>query len=207
MSMIFFLSPSSMERVAIYFVIFLSVNDYQYEDDDDKTKTTTNTASSSSPSSLPSLVSLLTDPSFSSSFFDYVDWFMDLEDDWPEDLGDDVIIAPFHPNWEFGADDSDDDMDDDQEEAAASSLNYEKRSPYPLVSLVSTRVVENAGEAVTNTIGEHNRDVLLSIEAQTQTKRGNNDKNTTTDINGRNKHENKNLSVAELWRSALYGRR
>ena len=70
------------------------------------------------------------------SFFDFIDWFTELEEDWPEEY-DNVIVAPFHPSWEFGG------MDDDP------CLDYEKRSPYPLVTLVSTDVVEKAGATVT----------------------------------------------------------
>ncbi|OEU11650.1 hypothetical protein FRACYDRAFT_244768 [Fragilariopsis cylindrus CCMP1102] len=116
-----------LERAAIYFVIFLS-NDDNNNSDHERTTTTT------------------------SSFIDFLDWFNDLEDNWSEDC-DDVIIAPFHPDWQFEFDTRDE-----------YALNYEKRSPYPLISIVSTNVVEKAGEAVTELIGDNNREILLSIE-------------------------------------------
>ena len=77
-------------------------------------------------------------------FLDFYEWFTELEDNWT--LEDDVIIAPFHPDWEFDG---------------PISLNFEKRSPYPTISLVSTRVVEAAGPSVTDKIGIHNEQALL----------------------------------------------
>eukprot|EP00536_Pseudo-nitzschia_multiseries_P013391 jgi/Psemu1/290834/fgenesh1_pg.570_\ len=123
-------------------------------------------AGSLSPSTLERAAIYFSQSSYS-SFFEYIDWFTELEDDWPEELDEDVIVAPFHPAWEFGTDDYEDGEDDDATTITA-CLDYEKRSPYPLVTLVSTRVVEKAGEAVTNAIGEHNEDILLSIEEQSQ---------------------------------------
>jgi len=79
-------------------------------------------------------------------FVDFYNWFDDMEESWP--LMEDVIIAPFHPDWVF--------------DGEAESLQYEKRSPYPTVTLVSTKVVDRAGEEATRLIGLQNEKTLLS---------------------------------------------
>jgi hypothetical protein len=137
-----------LERAAIYFVIFLS-NDNNNDNENNPAITTT-----------------------TASFIDFLDWFNDLEDNWSEEC-DDVIIAPFHPDWQFEFDTRDE-----------YALNYEKRSPYPLISIVSTNVVEKAGEAVTELIGENNREILLSIEKEEKESEGGG-------------------AVAKLWQSAI----
>ena len=81
-------------------------------------------------------------------FMAFYEWFVDLEDAWELE---DVIVAPFHPNWEFDG---------------PESLNFEKRSPYPTASLVSAKVVEKAGQTVTELIGEHNEELLLTKDSQ-----------------------------------------
>jgi hypothetical protein len=157
-----------LERAAIYFVIFLSNENNDNDngngngngnenDNEDNTAITTTT-------------------SRTSSFIDFLDWFNDLEDNWSEEC-DDVIIAPFHPDWQFEFDTRDE-----------YALNYEKRSPYPLISIVSTNVVEKAGEAVTELIGENNREILLSIEKEETEIEGNSDSGGP---------------VAKLWQSAI----
>jgi hypothetical protein len=89
--------------------------------------------------------------SWMDDFGGFYDWFSQLEEEWDDEELQHVIIAPFHPDWEFAA-------ADDQEQVA---LSYEKKSPVPLVSLVSARVVEQAGESVTAKIAHHNQQVLL----------------------------------------------
>lgn len=81
-----------------------------------------------------------------SSFLGFYDWFVRLEEE--EYSDEDVIIAPFHPNWDFVGE--------------SPSLKYEKKSPYPTVSIVSAKVVEQAGEAATEKIATHNEQLLLS---------------------------------------------
>ena len=182
-------SPSQasvLERAAIYFVIFLSPKD-----------------ASSSPSS----------PLLSDSFPDFIDWFTEMEDNWPDEF-DDVIVAPFHPSWKFGNPSAGDYTVDSNPEAC---LDYEKRSPYPLVTLVSTGVVEKAGMAVTEAIGEHNKGVLMGIEAKKQRQQGLQGKQDETEKEedgdenkgreGIAKKSHANASVAELWWSAVYGKR
>jgi len=119
------------------------------------------------------------------SFIDFSYWFMDMEEDWKEEY-DNVIVAPFHPSWSFGQEDVEDGNDFIEQ-----CLDYEKRSPYPLVTLVSTQVVEKAGAAVTEAIGEHNEEVLVGIEEKHKSKS--------------TKKSHVNASVGELWRSAVYG--
>jgi hypothetical protein len=80
-------------------------------------------------------------------FVDFYDWFVDLEDAWETEA---VIVAPFHPNWQFGENEDD-----------TLSLAFEKKAPYPTISFVSARVVEQAGEAATNQIADHNTIVLV----------------------------------------------
>ena len=69
-------------------------------------------------------------------------------EDWQ--LGDLVIAAGFHPQWEFGGEDAD------------SAVHWEKRSPCPTVSLVFAEAIDGA-EAATAKIGDHNRRVLLEL--------------------------------------------
>eukprot|EP00980_Cylindrotheca_fusiformis_P011145 scaffold2557_cov121-Cylindrotheca_fusiformis.AAC.28 len=81
-------------------------------------------------------------------FMDFYDWFTDLEDNWEME---DIIIAPFHPQWQFGG-------GTDEE---LLQLDFEKKSPYPTVTFVSATAVERAGTAVTEQISKHNEQVLL----------------------------------------------
>jgi hypothetical protein len=80
----------------------------------------------------------------------FYDSYIALEDEW--ELGDHVTLAPFHPSWTYG-DDND-------------PLCMEKRSPYPLVSLVATRVIDQAGEAATQRIAATNEQTLRQNTAE-----------------------------------------
>jgi len=161
-------SADMLERAAIYFVIF-TPNNIINDNYNGNNYTTTTTSTS-----------------IMSSFLSFYDWFNNVEDDWSDEL-DDVIIAPFHPNWQFEF--------DTLEEYA---LNYEKRSPYPLISLVSTNVVEKAGGAVTESIGENNRDILLSIEQVEKEE----EEKQQHQCEHRNINNDKG-NIAKLWRSAI----
>lgn len=88
----------------------------------------------------------MTDLSSSSSFMDFYEWFEQLEDDWDID---EVTVAAFSPDWQFG---------DDTEETL--SLEFEKKSPHPTITLVSTKVIEQAGPAATEQISDQNYDTL-----------------------------------------------
>ena len=76
-----------------------------------------------------------------SSFYD---WFLELEE---TSFLEDVTLAPFHPKWTYNQ----------QKDAV---LDLEKQSPYPTVSLVSTAVIEKAGEAATARIAADNETIL-----------------------------------------------
>lgn len=92
------------------------------------------------------------------SFEEHYDRFMDLEDSFVENDGDDdddensfrnqVTLAPFHPDWAFAGDDH--------------VLSFEKRSPYATISIVSAQAIEQAGPAATEHIGQYNAKILNS---------------------------------------------
>ena len=65
-------------------------------------------------------------------------------------IGDEITVAPFHPAWSFEGD-------------ADSSVAWEKRTPFPTVSLVRSDAIEAAGEEATARIAQHNEEVLDDI--------------------------------------------
>lgn len=94
-----------------------------------------------------------------SDFTSFYSWFINLEDFWI-DRGEDsdersvynlVTLAAFHPKWAFCG-------NDDDENSAA--LDFEKKSPYPAISLVWTAGIDAAGPEATDRIGEHNKQLL-----------------------------------------------
>ena len=97
------------------------------------------------------------DPDFNSilcDFGQFYNWFDDLEQS--SLIGEDVTIAPFHPSWNFGVSD-----DGDGEEELL--LNYEKRSPWPTISFVSSRIIDKAGPVASEQIAENNFKVLTGF--------------------------------------------
>lgn len=78
------------------------------------------------------------------NFVDFHEWFTNLEDDWDMD---EIIVAPFHPNWQFGG-------------GGQTFLDFEKKSPYLTITFVSAKVVEQAGEAATSSIADKNEETL-----------------------------------------------
>ena len=80
-------------------------------------------------------------------FGSFYAWFLDVEDAYLDSSFDEVTLAPFHPDWQF--------QDDEP------ALAYEKKSPYPTISIVSRAVVDKAGKEVTSSIAGHNEDILL----------------------------------------------
>jgi hypothetical protein len=114
----------------------------------------------SEPNSIASMPTQLHSFSKSLSFPHFHEFLNDLElqlfdeaDSGISSTGDLVTMAGFHPHWEFyGLPDS--------------PLNYEKRSPYPTVSLVLTEGIEEAGEIATEQIAKHNKNILNSIGTQ-----------------------------------------
>jgi hypothetical protein len=77
---------------------------------------------------------------------------VDLEDE--NLIGDEITLAPFHPDWSFAG------------TSGENPLDYEKKSPYPTISLVRTSVIERAGEEATNKIAVHNEEVLQDFGAK-----------------------------------------
>ena len=101
-------------------------------------------------------------------FGSFYEWFIDLEDRWLEaaeegEMEDRITLAPFHPDWHFGANDQDDGIDNDDNNLA---LNFEKKSPFPTISIVSAEVIDKAGEAATKQIGINNAKLLQSKSAR-----------------------------------------
>jgi hypothetical protein len=87
------------------------------------------------------------------SFPSFYDWYIDEEDNMLDDAVEDdtsianyVTWAPFHPAYQFDGDDE--------------CLWVEKRSPYPTVSIVSSAVIDSAGDSVATNIGENNEEIL-----------------------------------------------
>lgn len=79
-------------------------------------------------------------------FSSFYEWFEDLEETFEDDF---VTLAPFHPDWKFGG--------------GPPELDIEKQSPYPIVTIVCTSVIDKAGPAATEQIGQHNEEVLLEL--------------------------------------------
>lgn len=94
----------------------------------------------------------------------------ELDDDGDEDveegvadilIGDEITIAPFHPDWYFAT--TGDEYEVDTTAAVGGGgnpLDYEKKSPYPTISLVRTSGIVQAGEEATSRIGIHNEEIL-----------------------------------------------
>lgn len=82
----------------------------------------------------------------------------DMTDDFL--IGDEITIAPFHPNWSFSTGGYEIDT------AEENPLDYEKKSPYPTISLVRTSVIQGAGEEATGRIAIHNEKILQDFGAK-----------------------------------------
>ena len=94
---------------------------------------------------------------WTTDFASFDDWYLGMEDAWfdradetDEHIANRVTLAPFHPQWQFADD------------AADSSSSLEKQSPFPTITMVSTRVIERAGEAATQQIFDSNQATLAS---------------------------------------------
>lgn len=92
------------------------------------------------------------------AFGDYYDWYVENEDDWldagedeAEHLANAVTWAPFHPDYQFEGDEE--------------CLQFEKQSPYPTVSIVSSAVIDAAGPATTAQIAKNNEEILRGKSA------------------------------------------
>ena len=65
-------------------------------------------------------------------------------------IGDWITVAPFHPAWSF-------------EGEANSPVAWEKRTPFPTVSIVRSDAIEAAGEEATARIAQHNEEILNDV--------------------------------------------
>ena len=128
----------------------------------------------------PSLNMLPSFESFHDFFLDLEDRFLDECDEYWDQIDDSeegetdvsdipdgckLTVAAFHPDWKFNnlADDSSGDV---------SAIDYEKRTPYPTISLVMSSAIdalmdegadENSSSAVTNRIAASNEKTLREI--------------------------------------------
>jgi hypothetical protein len=103
-------------------------------------------------------------------FGSFYEWYLTTEDNWLDRADDDlshvansVTLAPFHPAWQFASDDEEKSLPND-------SFALEKQSPYPTISMVSTRVIERAGEMATKQIVESNQ-VTLATKSKEEWKK------------------------------------
>lgn len=102
-------------------------------------------------------------------FLTFYDYFNDIEEEFTDEHDDDnnnkafndVTIAPFHPNWTFAPSSYDDDHNN--EDTSLDPLDYEKRTPYPTISIVMAKGIDLAGEEATDKIGVHNEETLNEL--------------------------------------------
>jgi len=119
-------------------------------------------------------------------FSNFIDFFNDLDDDFfieAEDfemnqknhdsnppLGTFVTLAPFHPLWHFATGASENDDTDYLESVESKcfkdeSIDFEKRAPFPTISVVLTKAITDAGgELATGRIGEQNEKILGELD-------------------------------------------
>ncbi len=101
-------------------------------------------------------------------FLSFYEFFNELEEKFLNELvdingdyiGDEVTVAPFHPNWSFAP--SIENLDENGQ-IIDDPINYEKRTPFPTISIVMSKGIDLAGEAITAKIGLHNEKVLNEI--------------------------------------------
>jgi hypothetical protein len=102
------------------------------------------------------------------SFPSFYEWFTQFEDDWIDEglysmtddeeeatIYDAMTLAAFHPDWEYenGAIHAED-------SSTTNGLDFEKKSPFPTLTLVSTETIDAAGPEVTERIAQQNARVL-----------------------------------------------
>jgi hypothetical protein len=94
---------------------------------------------------------------FAEDFMEFHSFTEDLADDLEvggklEHVGDDVLIAVFHPQFEFGG------LEEEEE-----VLNFEKRAPIPIINLLRTEAIDRgiAKGITAESIREHNEEALL----------------------------------------------
>jgi len=116
------------------------------------------------PNTAIAFVVQVPDPESTWDFFSFYDWYGFIEEEMIENglsryeskygplLPDVITWAPFHPEWQYAEDGESEDDDD--------SLVVEKQTPFPTVTIVSTKIIDRAGEAATEKIFSHNQEVL-----------------------------------------------
>jgi hypothetical protein len=98
--------------------------------------------------------------------------FLDLEDGWGEEtsssssLADEVTLAPSHPEWQFFSEDDDNNEEHNDENDEGKQLSFEKKSPYPAVTFVSTCTIDQAGPSVMDQIAQSNYVTLTKQTVQ-----------------------------------------
>ncbi len=118
-------------------------------------------------------------------FLQFYENFSSLEeefmDDYHENGFSEVTIAPFHPEWTFASPTNEFEYTNKEEyhdenvsskkyeremESKAQQqdpLDYEKRTPYPTISIVMAKGIDLAGEETTAKIGEQNEATLTDL--------------------------------------------
>ena len=113
---------------------------------------------------LSSAITFCVFPDSSLDFEDFYYWFNELEDEWmSEDENVDnnlfytaqqnTILAPFHPEWAW--------YSQDDESDGSSSISIEKQSPFPTVSIVARKVIDE-DTTLSEQIMEANQSILSS---------------------------------------------
>ena len=107
-------------------------------------------------------------------FLTFYDYFNELEEAFMDDDDerysalDEVTIAPFHPEWTFAPPAEDHNGmsfhdEDNNIDLSKDPLDYEKRTPYPTISIVMAKGIDLAGEEATAKIGIHNEEKLNEL--------------------------------------------
>lgn len=87
-------------------------------------------------------------------FDSFYDWYLEAEEEMlDQELEGDILLlsdcitwAPFHPHWQY--------------QDGETILQWEKRTPHPTVSIVSTTAIEKAGSLATQSIVNQNAKIL-----------------------------------------------
>ena len=110
-------------------------------------------------------IALVVDVSGDDTWQDFAAFYQHFDDLWDEFMNDEaydaIMLAPFHPQWHYGGllDDDNDDNDD--------TLDLEKQSPYPTISIVAQHVLDQAGPRATERIAATNQATLRQFDGTT----------------------------------------
>ena len=120
-----------------------------YDELHDAVRTCAQSLADSEPINPNLAISFVVAPNLKGTCSDFVAFAEDVDDELGSEL--DVVIAGFHPTWLYGGSDESD------------SVNFEKRSPHPTISVVLGSAVDAAGEEATERIGLHNEKKLREV--------------------------------------------